>query len=325
MRTIMVTGAAGFIGSTLVDHLLTAEDNRVVGLDNLDPSYSEIQKRENLRQALAGLRFKFYEEDIQNSRRLLEVFQKEGPEVVVHLAAAVGGRDSFRRPSFYQQTNVVGIENVLEACRLAGVAQLILASTANVYSGLSELCSESDAANSTLNPYVVSKRAAEMLAEVHQRSCGIKTTVLRIFTVFGPRQRPQMGISRFVAGIDFGQEIQLFGDGSDSRDYLFIDDCMKGIVAAINTPRDFEIINLGTGQLTSLNNVVALIAAALEKPSRIIYVPHPAGDPRSARADIRKARSLLDFEPQTSMSRGIASFVEWYRLNRPIPRIENYV
>jgi UDP-glucuronate 4-epimerase len=325
MRTILATGAAGFIGSTLVDRLLTAEDASVIGLDNFDPSYSEIQKRENLRQAFTHPRFKFYKDDIRDSQRLLEIFQKEKPEVVVHLAAAVGGRDSFRRPSFYQQTNVVGTENVLEACRMAGVAQLILTSTGSVYSGSDKLCAESDATNCTINPYVVSKRAAEMLAETHQRNYGIKTTVLRIFTVFGPRQRSQMGVSQFVAGIDVGREIQLFGDGSDSRDYLFVDDCVKGIIAAINTPGDFDIINLGTGRLTSLNSVVELIADALGKPSKITYVPHPTGDPRGARADIRKARSILGFEPQTSMSRGIALFVEWYRLNQVVTRIENHV
>jgi UDP-glucuronate 4-epimerase len=325
MRTILVTGAAGFIGSTLVEHLLAAEEARVIGLDNLDPSYSEIQKRENLCQSLSNHRFRFYEDDIRNGQRLLEIFHEELPETVVHLAAAVGGRDSFRRPSFYQQTNVVGTENVLEACRMAGVAQLILTSTGNVYSGSSELCSESDPANSTLSPYVVSKRAAEMLAEVHHRSYGIQTTVLRIFTVFGPRQRPGMGIPQFVEGIELGKEIQLFGDGSDSRDYLYVDDCVKGIVAAIKTPRDFDIINLGTGQLTSLNSVVALAAAALQKPPQVIYVPHPVGDPRSARAGIRKARSLLRFEPQTSMSQGIASFVEWYRLKHCTMRNESRV
>jgi UDP-glucuronate 4-epimerase len=325
MRTILATGAAGFIGSTLVDHLLTAEDTSVIGLDNLDPSYSEIQKRENLRQSLAHPGFKFYKDDIQDSPRLLEIFQKEKPEVVVHLAAAVGGRDSFRRPSFYQQTNVVGTENVLEACRLTGVTQLILASTGSVYSGSGKLCAEREAINCTINPYVVSKRAAEMLAETHQRNYGIKTTVLRIFTVFGPRQRSQMGISQFVTGIDIGKEIQLFGDGSDSRDYLFVDDCARGIIAAINNPCDFEIINLGTGQLTSLNGVVALIAAAMGKQPRFGYVPHPAGDPQGARADMRKARSLLGFEPQTSMSQGIASFIEWYRLNQVVTRIESHV
>ncbi len=316
MQTILITGAAGFIGSALADRFLTMEELRVAGLDNLDPSYSEIWKRENLHHALTNSRYRFYKEDIRNDQRLLEIFQKEAPEIVVHLAAAVGGRDSFRRPAFYQETNVVGTENVLEVCRLAGVSRLILTSTANVYSGSSELCSETDPANSTINPYVVSKRAAEMLAEVHHRRYGIQTTVLRIFTVFGPRQRPGMGITRFADGILSGKEIQLFGDGSDSRDYLFVDDCVEGIVAAIKTPCNFEIINLGTGRLTSLNSVIAMIASTLGRPSKIVYVPHPAGDPRSARADVKKARSLLDFESRTSMSRGIASFVEWYRSNR---------
>ncbi|RPI22653.1 MAG: NAD-dependent epimerase/dehydratase family protein [Acidobacteria bacterium] len=325
MIRILITGAAGFIGSVLCDRLLAKGTAIVIGLDNLDPCYSVLQKRANLCSAQKDSNFTFYENDICDPRLLVEVLQAERPAVVVHLAAAVGGRDSFRRPSYYQATNVVGSRNVLEACRLADVSQFIMASTASLYSGFAGPCTEDDPIDTALNPYVSSKRAAETSAEAHHMHYGLKTTILRLCTIYGPRQRPEMGISKFVSGIDQGEEIRLFGDGSDSRDYLFVDDCVDAIIAAIENPRDFDIINVGTGELTTLNEIVTLIAGTLKKQTRVTYVPHPAGDPRAAGGAIEKARRLLGFKPRTPLNRGLVSFVEWYRSNGHLTRRESRV
>lgn len=308
LARVLVTGAAGFIGSTLVDALIERGDD-VVGVDNFDPHYDPGIKRRNLAGALAQPAFTLVESDICDAASMEAAFRRARPEVVVHLAAAVGGRLSWDRPERYHRVNIIGLQNVLEGCRSHPPRKVVFTSTSNVYALDPRPCAEKDAADALPNPYAVSKRAGELLTGVYARAFGIPTVVLRLFTVYGPRQRPEMGVATFIRAIAEGRDVTLFGDGSDGRDYVFIGDCVQGILAAMELRCEYEAINVGSGRTTSLNQLVRIIGRALGREPRINYGAHPRGDPPALAADTTKAAALLGFHARTAIEEGIARTV----------------
>jgi len=311
LSLILVTGAGGFIGSHLVDRLL-ADGYDVVGLDNFDNFYDPAIKRRNLRNALNNKHFRLMEGDIRDT----ETIQRagEGSDAVVHLAARAGVRPSIRDPLLYEDVNIRGTLNILDMCRKNGVSRLLFGSSSSVYGINSKVpFAEDDPVGCPISPYAASKRAAELMCFTYYHLYGFSITCLRFFTVYGPRQRPEMAIHKFTRCIDQGREITLFGDGTSARDYTYVDDIIDGVVAALDQPAGFEIINLGGSQTTRLRELVSLIEDALGKKADIKWLPDQPGDVPITYADISKAKRLLGYSPKVPVTEGVPRFVEWYK------------
>ncbi len=320
MPRILVTGAAGFIGSTLVDRLLGRGDS-VVGVDCFNDYYSPRIKRQNLAQALKSDRFSLHACDLEDEAALRDVFAQTRPEVVVHLAARAGVRPSLKDPNLYHRVNVIGSQHVLDACRDFTPSHLVFASSSSVYGGSREVpFSEDNPVRHPISPYAATKRMNELQAHVYSHIYGLRVTMLRFFTVYGPRQRPDMAIHRFTRLIDDGKPVPMFGDGATARDYTYIDDCIDGVVRAIDTPFGYEIINLGEHHTTPLRDLIALISDAVGKPAIIDRQPMQPGDVEMTFADIDRARNLLGYAPRVGMEEGIRRFVAWYRDHRDLLR-----
>ncbi len=311
MSLILVTGAGGFIGSHLVDRLL-ADGYDVVGLDNFDNFYDPAIKRRNLRNALNNKHFRLMEGDIRDTETIQHA--GEGSDAVVHLAARAGVRPSIRDPLLYEDVNIRGTLNILDMCRKNGVSRLLFGSSSSVYGINSKVpFAEDDPVGCPISPYAASKRAAELMCFTYHHLYGFSITCLRFFTVYGPRQRPEMAIHKFTRCIDQGREITLFGDGTSARDYTYVDDIIDGVVAALDQPAGFEIINLGGSQTTRLRELVSLIEDALGKKADIKWLPDQPGDVPITYADISKAKRLLGYSPKVPVTEGIPRFVEWYK------------
>jgi UDP-glucuronate 4-epimerase len=335
---VLVTGGAGFIGSHLVERLLERRRSVVV-LDNLDPFYDPEVKRRNLDEAAArrGLRrdseflrpnpktlgdagrtkkipLAFVEGDLRDRDLLDRLFSAFEIGTVFHGAARAGVRPSLADPLLYEEVNVRGTLLLLEAMRSHGVRHLLFASSSSVYGGgLRPPFREEDPTDRPLSPYAATKKACELLCANYHHLYGIQGTILRFFTVYGPRQRPEMAVHKFTRLIDQGRPIPLFGDGTSQRDYTYIDDILQGVMAAVDRPFPYEVINLGESQTISLKRLVDLISEALGKPARIESHPFQEGDVPLTHADISKAERLLDYRPRVGVEEGIPRFVTWYR------------
>jgi UDP-glucuronate 4-epimerase len=310
---IIVTGAAGFIGSSLVDRLLS-DGHDVVGIDNFDPFYSREIKEANLANALGHRAFALHELDI----RTLDGFQSilgdgRAYDCLVHLAAKAGVRPSIADPIGYQEANVRGTQNMLEFARLAGIRQFIFASSSSVYGVNPNVpWNESDTGLKPISPYASTKVSGELLGHVYAHLHGIRFVALRFFTVYGPRQRPDLAIRKFTALLRAGRAVPFYGNGSTRRDYTYIADIVSGIVSAIRyTATPFEVINLGNCQTVSLAEMVTTIAATLNVKAGLDYQPDQPGDVPQTWADITKARDLLGYIPATPFPVGIRRFVDW--------------
>jgi UDP-glucuronate 4-epimerase len=316
MKTILVTGGAGFIGSHVVERLL-AEQNRVVCLDNFDSFYEPAVKRANLQVAMNQSNFRLVEGDIRDEQTLARLFREERIEAVFHAAARAGVRPSIQDPVLYHDVNLHGTTRLLEAARSAPVKNFVFASSSSVY-GLANRVpfSEEDPADFPISPYAATKRAGELLCYTYHHLYGIPMTCLRFFTVYGPRQRPEMAIHKFTRLVDEGLPVPVFGDGTSRRDYTFISDVVEGVVRALAHPQPYEILNIGESQTTELRDLVAKIALALNRKAQIRSMPPQAGDVPLTFADVSKARRLLGYQPQTSIEEGLGKFVEWYRKNK---------
>lgn len=313
MKRVLVTGAAGFIGSHLSDALL-ARGDEVIGVDNFNTYYDPAIKRGNLGRALSMDRFSLHELDICDEAALNALFEKTRPEVVVHLAARAGVRPSLQDPNLYHRVNVIGGQHVLDACRKYTPSHLVFASSSSVYGGSTDIpFRETDPVMRPVSPYAATKRMNELQAHVYQHVYGVRTTMLRFFTVYGPRQRPDMAIHKFTKMILAGEPIPMFGDGSTQRDYTYIDDIIDGVVRAVDTPFDYEIFNLGESHTTTLRELIALLERHIGKKALIDQQPMQAGDVEVTYANVDHARALLGYDPRTNMDKGIASFVAWYR------------
>lgn len=313
MSRYLVTGAAGFIASKVSEFLLD-QGHQVVGVDNMDPVYDLRIKRWRLDRLVSREGFAFIEESICNREPLECVFQSPlGFEGVINLAAKAGVRDSVIDPWSYYDTNVTGTLNLLELCRHYNVPKFILASTSSVYGEDAPYPTPEDTESSfPLQPYAASKKAAETLCYSYHYLYDIDVTVVRYFTVYGPAGRPGMSMFRFTRWISEGEEVKVFGDGSQTRGFTYLDDIARGTIAALKL-LGYEIINLGGHESISINDLINKFEQAIGKPARINHYPaHPA-DMSTSWADTSKARDLLAWQPQVGLDEGIQQVINWYR------------
>ena len=312
----LVTGGAGFIGSHVCERLLQ-DGHAVWAFDDLNPFYDPQLKRGNLRdiQSLAKP-FAFIPGDVTDRAALDELFASVNFDQVIHLAARAGVRPSLAEPALYQRVNVEGTVNVLEAARKNRVKKIIIASSSSVYGVNAKVpFSESDPIFSAISPYAASKLACESLGHVYHHVYGLDVTLLRFFTVYGPRQRPDLAIRKFATLIRAGRPIPVFGDGSMARDYTYITDTVGGIIAATQKEFGFEIFNLGESQTVTLGRLIELLEAALGKKAVIDRQPPQPGDVPVTYADIAKARARLGYRPQIGIESGVELFIDWFRKN----------
>ncbi|MDE0261521.1 MAG: GDP-mannose 4,6-dehydratase [Bryobacterales bacterium] len=315
MPTYLVTGAAGFIGHWLAARLLDV-GAEVVGLDNLNDAYDPVIKHWRLAQLEHRLGFRFARADITDRSCLDAEFKRARFAAVFHLAARAGAPQSVAQPNAYVAANAIGTQHVLDACSAHGVEKLVLASTSSVY-GASEYLPlhEGGDTGRPRSPYAASKLSAEALAHAHHHVRGLDVTVLRYFTVYGPAGRPDMSLFRFVCWIREGQPITLHGDGSQSRDFTYVADIVRGTAAA-EAATGFEVINLGSNVPVALSDALRLIEECLGRKALIRQAAVPRVDVPATWADIGKARQLLGWQPETSLRAGIEEMVRWYEDNR---------
>lgn len=312
-KRILITGAAGFIGSNLSRSLLQNGNYELIGLDNFDDFYSREQKDKNLAPLIASADFKFVEGDIRNMDDLLSLGDID---TIVHLAAKAGVRPSIQNPILYQEVNVAGTQNLLEFARKRNIRQFVFASSSSVYGINENVPWHEEEKLMPISPYASTKLSCEMLGHVYSHLYGIRFLALRFFTVYGPAQRPDLAIHKFFNSIVKGQPIPVFGDGSTSRDYTFVNDTVKGIEAAINYDQsDFEIINLGNHQTVTLAGLIEAIEKICGKKAIIDRQPEQPGDVPQTFANIAKAGKLLNYHPATDLETGLRAFYDWYLKN----------
>ena len=318
MNNILVTGGAGFIGSHLCQRLLS-EGDRVICLDNFDSFYDPNIKIQNVERISKKFpdRFELVTGDIRNPEHLKGIFQKNQIDFVVHLAARAGVRPSIANPLLYQDVNVRGTNVLLEACKEHKIKNFIFASSSSVYGENQRVpFTEKDLDIQPISPYGATKRAGELLCYSYHHLYGMNIACLRIFTAYGPRQRPEMAIHKFTRLIDQGEKIPIYGDGSSRRDYTYIDDLIEGILGVIRYHKGFEIYNLGESQTTSLMELIKLIEGAFGKKANIEMLEPQPGDVSVTYADITKAKRMLKYQPKVKIEEGIKRFVEWYKAQR---------
>jgi UDP-glucuronate 4-epimerase len=314
---IVITGGAGFIGSHLAELLLTRGDNVYV-LDNFDPFYDPSEKRRNLEVAGRFATFKLIEADCSDFAAVELGLGDVEPDVIVHLAAKAGVRPSIEDPLGYARANLTGTQCMLELARRRGVKRFIFGSSSSVYGNNPTVpFHEDQLVDGPISPYAATKRANELMCHTYNHLFGIAIVALRFFTVYGPRQRPDLAIRKFGTLMLQRQAIPMFGDGSTERDYTWIDDILQGVVAAIDRtashPGEFEIINLGESRTTTLRRLIQLIGEALQIEPRIEQRPLQPGDVQRTFADISKARALLGYNPNVPVETGIPRFADWLR------------
>ncbi|HET7229097.1 MAG TPA: NAD-dependent epimerase/dehydratase family protein [Longimicrobium sp.] len=316
---VIVTGAAGFIGSHLVDRLV-GKGIDVVGIDNFDPFYDPAVKRRNLEGARASGRFTLAEADIRDTDALVAAVRAaggEGADAIVHLAAKAGVRPSIADPGGYAAVNVGGTVQVLELARALGVRRFVFGSSSSVYGNTPRVpFTEDDPVAAPISPYAATKRAGELICHTYHHLHGLSVACLRFFTVYGPRQRPDLAIHAFARRMAADEPITLFGDGSSQRDYTFVSDIVDGIEGALaftEGEAKFDVFNLGESQTVTLLRLVELLSAALGVEPRIEWKPPQPGDVERTFADVSKARRALGYAPRVPVEAGIPRFVEWLR------------
>jgi UDP-glucuronate 4-epimerase len=314
--SILVTGGAGFIGSHLMDRLIQQEE-QIVCLDNFNDYYNTDIKRENIQQARENDCVDVVEGDIRDRDLCEQLFQAHDFDSVVHLAAMAGVRPSIEQPQLYEEVNCGGTLNLLECAKEAEVDNFIFGSSSSVYGVKQEApFREEPLIGQPISPYGATKRSCEIYCHTYHHLYDIPIVCLRFFTVYGPRQRPDLAIYKFTDLIERGQPIPVFGDGSSMRDYTYCDDIVDGIMAALERDLDFEIINLGGGSPVTLSELISLLEDALGKKAEINRLPDQPGDMPVTSADISRARELLDYDPDYPVEKGLQHFVRWYRASR---------
>ena len=312
-ESVLVTGGAGFIGSHLVERLVES-GQRVVLLDNFDPYYSEAVKRANIERSLASGLVALATADVRDPEALRAAIVDHSVSRVVHLAARPGVRPSLEAPEPYMDINIGGTLNLLTACRDQGVRKVVFASSSSVYGGTNRPADEETTPSRPLSPYGASKVAGEALCSSFAASAGLDIVALRFFTVYGPRQRPDMAINRFTRMIADGEEVPIYGDGTSQRDYTYVSDVIDGVVAAIDTPlRGYQVLNLGRGEPVVLRDLLRNLEDAIGREARLRHLPEQTGDPRSTCADISRARAMLGYEPSVSAADGVRLYTQWYQ------------
>ena len=314
----LVTGGVGFIGSHVCERLLEA-GHAVCALDDLNDFYDPAIKQSTLRELQSRAQsFSFVHADITNRGELDEIFGSMAFDQIIHLAARAGVRPSLENPALYQRVNVEGTVNVLEAARERGVKKITIASSSSVYGVNSKVpFSEADPIFSAISPYAASKLGCEALGHVYHHVYDMDVCMLRFFTVYGPRQRPDLAIHKFARLMQSGQPIPVFGDGNTSRDYTYVDDTVDGVIAATEKEFGYEIINLGESQTVELDRLIELLEQAMGVKAEINRQPAQPGDVPITFANIEKAQRLLGYNPQVKIEDGIPRFIEWFRQQNP--------
>ncbi len=310
---VLITGCAGFIGSHVSEYFLS-QGHEVVGIDNFDPFYSKDKKKQNLAIALSSKKFTFIELDIVNTEAFAEL--PSCIDVVIHLAAKAGVRPSIMDPQAYTDTNIKGTLNILEWMKQNKISKMVFGSSSSVYGNNKKVpFAEDDIVDFPISPYAFTKKACELLNHTYHHLYGFDIINLRFFTVYGPRQRPDLAIRKFVELISTDKPVRLFGDGTTARDYTFIDDIRNGIYSSFNYVSSrknvFEIINLGNSSPVKLNELINCISEALNKKPVIKYEPMQPGDVDITFANIKKAEKILNYSPATSLQEGIVKFINW--------------
>ena len=310
---ILVTGAAGFIGSHLSQQLLQ-DGLEVVGFDNFCDYYNPAVKEKNIKFLQEYESFHLVRGDIRNIEVVKKVFDRWQFETVIHLAAMVGIRNSVKHPASYIEVNMEGTAKLLELSVRTGIKNFILASSSSVYgTRRSTPFKEDDSTDMPCSPYAATKKASEIMAYAYHNLYDIPISCLRFFTVYGPRGRPDMAIFKFIEKISNDIPIQQYGDGTSSRDYTYIDDVIKGIISAMKKPHDFEVYNLGRSEGVMLKDLIKIIEDVVGKKANIEYLPNQPGDVPITLADISKARKMLNYNPSISLKEGIAKTVAWFK------------
>lgn len=319
MKTYLITGGAGFIGSTLAKRLLK-EGNKVVVIDNFNDYYNPSLKEENVNEFKDNENFKLYRGDIRNRNDIKEIMDENTIDVIVHLAAMAGVRPSIEDPILYQEVNGLGTQNILEEAKLHNIKNLVMASSSSVYGNCKEVPFREDMiVDFAISPYAATKKANEVMAHVYHKLNNMNIIMLRFFTVYGPKQRPDLAINKFTRLMLNDEEIPMYGDGSTSRDYTYVDDIVDGIIKSCNYVESnenvYEIINLGSNNPISLKEMINTIGKVLNIEPKIKELPMQPGDVDRTYADVSKAKELLGYSPSISFEDGIKNFVDWYKKN----------
>jgi UDP-glucuronate 4-epimerase len=310
---MLLTGGAGFIGSHLAERLLERGAQLTI-IDNLNDFYNPEIKRRNLERVREKGEFTFCRQDILNRKAMTDLFRNFRPQIVVHLAAYAGVRPSLENPGLYSEVNVTGTSFLLEEARLGEVEHFVFGSSSSVYGINSKVpFHEDDSVHQPISPYAVTKRAGELLCFSYHHNYGLPITSLRFFTVYGPRQRPEMAIHKFTRDIDQGKEIPVYHEGRSARDYTYVDDIVHGVLSAIDQPQGCSIFNLGNSHVVPLSRLIAVVEQALGKKARTRLMPAQPGDVPITSADISRARERLGYIPRTDIEEGVSRFVRWYR------------
>ncbi len=316
MKEILLTGVAGFIGSHLAEKLLQ-QGNKVIGIDNFDPFYDRRIKEKNMSAFKNHPNFSFYEISITDMNDLSGIFKAHRITHVVHLAAKAGVRPSIQQPLDYQKTNIEGTVHLLELCKSNNIKNFVFASSSSVYGNNKKVpFSETDIVDYPISPYAATKKAGELICYTYHHLYEMNVYALRFFTVYGPRQRPEMAIHKFTRLIDEGKPIPVYGYGKPRRDFTYIDDIIQGVVSSVNRVSGYQIINLGESQTIQLSRLIDLIEENLGKKAIREEMPMQPGDVEQTFADITKAKKLLNYDPKTPIEEGIKKFIDWYRKNK---------
>lgn len=317
MKTFLITGGAGFIGSSLSEQLLN-NNEKVIIIDNFCDFYNPNIKERNIDNIKNNTNFKLYKVDIRDRLSIKKVFDENKIDVVVNLAAMAGVRPSIENPILYQEVNCLGLQNILEEMKLHNVKNGVFASSSSVYGNGKEVpFRENMVVDYAISPYAATKKANEVMAHVYHKLYNMNIIMLRFFTVYGPKQRPDLAINKFTRLMIEGKEIPMFGNGNTSRDYTYIDDIVEGIIKSceicLSNKNVYEILNLGNSNPISLIDMIRTIGETLEIEPKIEQLPMQAGDVETTFADITKAKKLIGYEPKTPFYNGIKKFVEWYK------------
>ena len=322
MKTYLITGGAGFIGSTLSQKLLE-QGNKVVVIDNFCAFYNPKIKENNVKNLLKNENFKLYRNDIRDRQAIKQIFDENQIDVVMNLAAMAGVRPSIENPILYQEVNCLGLQNILEEMRAHDVKNGVFASSSSVYGNCKEVPFREDMiVDYAISPYAATKKANEVMAHVYHMLFDMNIIMLRFFTVYGPKQRPDLAINKFTRLMIEDKEIPMFGDGTTSRDYTYIDDIVDGIIKScnycINNKDVYEILNIGNSSPTTLKEMIETIGETLGIKPKIKQLPMQPGDVDRTYADVSKAKKLIGYEPKTQFKEGIKNFVEWYKKNKEL-------
>jgi UDP-glucuronate 4-epimerase len=311
---ILVTGAAGFIGSHLCQRLLGA-GHKIVGVDNFDDFYSPEVKRQNIASFVSDVDFSLVEADIRNAQLMNTAC--DDVDAIVHLAAKAGVRPSIAQPLLYADVNVNGTLQLLERARAKGIKKFIFASSSSVYGNNRKVpFSESDSVDGPISPYAATKKAGELICHTYHHLYGLNVTCLRFFTVYGPRQRPDLAIHKFVRFIEKGKPLTVYGDGSMRRDFTYINDIIDGVMAAIERCDGYSIYNLGESEPVTVDELIKAIEKAMGKKAKRKYLPVQPGDVFQTYADVRKAELELGYRHKTTLQVGLAEFIKWFKASK---------